>query len=429
MRKKFVIVGLILLFAGTAMLGWVLAERWKQQQMAADYKLKYGSETSDYLTQYNEWLQLPPQERTNFPLVLDKDGKAKTEAQLRQEQQERLKADMDKLAAGETVGYPLADILYGENWQDEVDAYKERQEQNELVLTGSIVCASMGGSILTWCLLLWMAGLGVRGVSGSREFLADVFRNRRLQKDEQLSIVNEEDSDQQQKPGEQHTEVEVHSKVSVNEGRQHPASLIRGSKDTWKMTQKEQISDRAENIAVLLSDERSAEFDIPVEDRTVHLDMPEHSKPLDDTLEELTEQVSAIRQYTAFQQNRLERLQDGYDWNIIRTFCLRVIRCIDNIESRIDRMTEQHVETTHLEEVRDELTFALESGGVEQFEPKVNSDYRGQEKYAEALKDKQRSSKAKQTGKIAKVIRPGYQYFIDEENVKVVRPAQVKLFA
>ena len=213
MRRKFVIVGLILLFAGTALLGWVLAERWEEQQKAARYKLKYSSETNDYLAQYNEWLQLPPQERTNLPPLLDKYVKAKTEAQLRQEQQERLKADIDKLAAGETVGYPLADILYGENWQDEVDAYTERQEQNELILTGSIVCASMGGSILTWCLLLWTAGLGVRGVSGSREYLAHVFRNRDQQKDEQLSTIDEEDSDEQPKPCEQHTEVEAHSEV------------------------------------------------------------------------------------------------------------------------------------------------------------------------------------------------------------------------
>jgi molecular chaperone GrpE (heat shock protein) len=195
------------------------------------------------------------------------------------------------------------------------------------------------------------------------------------------------------------------------------------------MTEKEKTSGRAEKIAVLLSDERSAESSIAAEGRTVRLDAPDHSKPLDNTLEELTEQVSAIRQYTAYQQNRLEKLQDGYDWNIIRTFCLRIIRCIDNIESRIHRMVDQDVKTTHLEEVRDELIFALESGGVEQFEPKMNSDYRGQEKYAEAVKDKQRGGKAKQTGKIAKVIRPGYQYFIDEENAKVVRPAQVRLFA
>ena len=141
------------------------------------------------------------------------------------------------------------------------------------------------------------------------------------------------------------------------------------------------------------------------------------------------QQVSAIREYAAYQQDRVEKLQDGYDWNIIRTFCLRVIRCIDNLESRINRLSEKNIETSDLEEVRDELLFALESSGIEQFEPGVNSDYRGQEKFAEAVKERQQCDDPKQTGKIAQVIRPGYQYFINDENIKVVRTAQVKLFS
>jgi len=32
------------------------------------------------------------------------------------------------------------------------------------------------------------------------------------------------------------------------------------------------------------------------------------------------------------------------------------------------------------------------------------------------------------TGKIAEVIKPGYRYVVDNENVKIVRTARVKLF-
>ena len=81
-----------------------------------------------------------------------------------------------------------------------------------------------------------------------------------------------------------------------------------------------------------------------------------------------------------------------------------------------------------LEEVRDELVFALESTGVEQFKPEINSDYRGQEKNTEAVKEKEHCKSAKMKGKIAAVLRPGYHYFIDEDNVKLVRTAQVKLY-
>ncbi|GAJ19748.1 unnamed protein product, partial [marine sediment metagenome] len=92
-------------------------------------------------------------------------------------------------------------------------------------------------------------------------------------------------------------------------------------------------------------------------------------------------------------------------------------------------LSEQDVKTPNLEEIKEELVFALESSGVEQFEPEINSDYHGQEKTAEAVKEKEHCDDPNLTGKIAEVIRPGYQYFIDEENVKVVRTAQVKLFA
>jgi molecular chaperone GrpE (heat shock protein) len=154
----------------------------------------------------------------------------------------------------------------------------------------------------------------------------------------------------------------------------------------------------------------------------------ERSEPISSTLKELTQQVAAIRDYAASQQDRVEKLQDGYDWGIIRTFCLRVIRCIDNVERRIADLGEDDEATGHLEEVRDELLFALESSGVERYEPQINSDYRGQEKLAEAVKAKQPSHKSEQAGRIAKVLRSGYRYIIDDENVKVVRTAQVKLF-
>jgi molecular chaperone GrpE (heat shock protein) len=151
--------------------------------------------------------------------------------------------------------------------------------------------------------------------------------------------------------------------------------------------------------------------------------------PIDDTLKDLTQQVSAIREYAANQQNRLEKLQDGYDWNIIKNFCLRIIRCIDNIESRIEQLAEQEGDVLYLEEIRDELIFALESSGVEQYEPEIDSEYRGQEKFAEAVKEKAKCDDPEQRGRIEKVIRPGYQCFIDEENVRIVRPAQVRLYA
>jgi molecular chaperone GrpE (heat shock protein) len=152
-------------------------------------------------------------------------------------------------------------------------------------------------------------------------------------------------------------------------------------------------------------------------------------KPAGDAvLSDLTQQISGIREYASQQQNRNEKLQEGYDWNIIKNFCVRIIRCIDNIENRIDRLKDKDIDTAELEDIRDELIFSLESSGVEQFSPEINSDYSGQEKYAEVTKEKVASNGKSVRGQIAEVIKPGYHYMIDEENIRVVRAARVKLF-
>ena len=460
MHKKVVIIGLVLLLVGTTMLGWVLTGERKQRQRAAAYKSKYNLETGEYLEQYTEWFQAFPNDQSKLPFALDENGKTKTEEQLKQEQQERLQADLGKLATGETDVYPFADILYGENWQNELNRYKKRKELSEFVFTGSIVCTSMGGTVFVWYLLLWSVRFFIRVSSGLKKILPGVLRRQRKTKDKKRAKINAEkdgkNQEQKQKLNQQQSKLEKHSKGLRNLIKRKPKLNGRGKA---LFTKSESLSDsrnskrakkrlgtysddNAEKIAVLLSDEQSAESITRIEDslkaqteqleertaQSVEQAIIEHSKPLDSTLKDLAQQVSAIREYTACQQERVEKLQDGYDWNIVRTFCLRIIRCIDNLENRISQLSSQGTKTEYLEDIRDELIFALDSSGIEQFEPKINSDYRGQEKYAEAVKDKECCNNSKQKGKIAKVIRPGYQYFINEENIKVVRTAQVKLF-
>jgi len=293
-----------------------------------------------------------------------------------------------------------------------------------------------------------------------KKYLTDVLRRRIKTREEKQAETNtekdEEEQEQEQTSNQQQSRLVKYLNILRNLGKRKSklnegqAALLtksesRSDKRDRKRAKKHlgtYSDDNAEKIAVLLSDEKTVDSIAKLEDslkaqtkkleertaQSVQQAILKHSKPLDSTLKDLAQQVSAIREYAACQQERVEKLQDGYDWNIIRTFCLRIIRCIDNLENRISRLSSKGAKTEHLEDIRDELVFALESSGIEQFEPEVNSDYRGQEKYAEAVKGKQSCDKPKQKGKIAKVIRPGYQYFINEENIKIVRSAQVKLF-
>ena len=426
MRKKSLILGLVFLIAGAGMFWWMITGKQKEQQNVASDSF---TETDDYIRQYTEWLRLPPDERTELPLVLDKDGKPKTKDQLLQGQKARLKADLDKLAAGEISVNPFADILYGESWQEELRKYKERNEMNEYVLTSSIVCTTMGGSIYAWWLLFGTTRFFMRCVSRLRGFKDDNQAGPKKVKGRKPESVGAKDFERGQKTHEQHSRLEKHLGIIAGSGPKSPVPVKSKPTAVERIPLKGKASNDTEKITRLLSDEKSVAVKTVAKAVKKDSETREHAKPLNSAINELTEQVSAIREYAANQQDRLEKLQDGYDWNIIRTFCLRVIRCIDNLESRINQMNEKDIKATHLEEVRDELIFALESSGIEQYEPEIHSEYRGQEKYAEAVKDKQNSNNPKQAGKIANIIRPGYQYFINEGNVKVVRPAQVKLFA
>ena len=121
MYKKSLIIGLFLFIAGGSIFYWVLTERRLQEREVNSLKAKYSTETQDYIRQYEQWMELPPEERTILPWGLDENGNAKSIEMIRKEQQERLKADLDKLASGEMIAYPFADDFYGEaNFTDEI---------------------------------------------------------------------------------------------------------------------------------------------------------------------------------------------------------------------------------------------------------------------------------------------------------------------
>ncbi len=484
MRRKSVIIGLVLLVVGSAAFVWVLTDKRKELRQAAHYKRKHALEMEGYAKEYNEWLQAEPATRPTLPWGLDKQGKAKLQARLEHEQRERLRADMDRLASEEKDLYPFADIIYGDNWRQEVDKYKNRKETRELAITASIVCMVAGGAIFAWWLLVAAVQWVIIVWFILKKFFAGFLESRssaggrgRTEAAEGESLLEEIDFDEQrelvptsdggagsegggkeeQSGGRGGSRGSSGREKATSGGRRigmllkgdaslfdagEPLKAVAGKPDKDSVGVGVLDKPNSPSLSDLREERSKLEDSLQAQSENLEKHMDEfkkvtetvqqkafeHSEPLKDGLMELTEQVAAIREYASSQQERVEKLQNGYDWNIIRNFCVRVIRCIDGVEERIRRLSEEGVETGQLEEVRDELMFALESSGVERFEPEVNSDYRGQEKWAEAVKEREQSEKAKMSGKIAEVLRPGYRYVIDEENTKVVRTAQVKLF-
>lgn len=152
------------------------------------------------------------------------------------------------------------------------------------------------------------------------------------------------------------------------------------------------------------------------------------AEAIEKNVEEACRQIHAIREYASRQQDRMERLQDGYDWNIIGNFCIRIIRCVDNLDDRIAELTIAGQDTRHLQVLRDELLFAMESSGVERFEVAAGTDFRGQEHRLKAQGQREVTDNTELVGKVALVIRPGYQCYISEDSTKTVRPAEVRVY-
>ncbi|MFC1739115.1 hypothetical protein ACFL1G_08715 [Planctomycetota bacterium] len=488
MFKKAVIIGLVLLIAGSAALGWLFLLQRKEQRQASIFRKRHASQINEYLRQYDQWLQTPDEQREKLPWGLDKLERTKTAVQLQQEQQDRLKVDLEKLAAGEKELLPFADMLYGKDWRNELSQYKSQKELKESASIAFIICTAMGAMIVAWCLLLLTAQLVIRifdplcGVL--TRFYKSLIRHKYPDIDEDDGQQNNDTPQQRQEREKQQRRLnKKREKALVNSGWQMPEKNCEEypglsccedassteNEETLPQDHKPQKNESETVLSKAVEDSTNGENISEAEDEIlqqqtqdfeqvtqISVQSPqnaggshylsvnsfaekqsatavqqatlEYTEPIGHTLKELTQQVSAIREVACCQQDKVKKLQGAYDWKIIRGFSLRIIRCVDNLENRLQKFPKKGADTKYLKEIRDELIFALESSGIEQFKPELNGEYHGLQKTTEVVKEKETTDEPELEGKIAKIIRPGYRYVIDENNVKVVRTAQVKLF-
>ncbi len=397
MNKRLVIWSLVFMLAGLAGLAGVFLEKVREERRTASYKAKYGKKTDEY-----------------FDLD-DGHGGVKTQEQLKQGQLVKLKADLADLAKGVKSPPIFAYVLYGDNWHQEVSKYKKKMKLMRGIVFGSTV-SILGGVLIG---LMYHSQCVIPSIV--RKFRCSRQVNKEVVKEERACENTEVDS-----PARLNTDSNRRGRqTQPNESRYGDTAGCfhrrRHQKQAGSLKLKESLSSQAENFG-----KEAGQFEHSVVTEQIAKLMS--TEPVSNSLNELTQEVSAIREFAAEQQDRVRQLQEGYDWTIIKRFCLRIIRCIDNLGDRISKLNGQGELTQYLEDVSDELVFALESSGVEQFEPQIDADYKGLEKAAEAVHERQRSGHAHLSGKIAKVVRPGYQYVLNDNDVKIVRAAQVKLY-
>ena len=397
MNKRLVIWSLVFMLAGVAGLVGVFLEKVREERRTASYKAKYGKETDECFN------------------VDDGKGGVKTQEQLKQEQLIKLKADLTDLAKGVKSPPIFADVLYGDNWRQEVSKYKKKMKLVRGIVFGSTV-SILGGVLIG---LIYHSQCVIPSIAG--KFRCSMQVNKEVVKEGRVCENTEAET-----PARLNTDSNRRVRqTQPNESRYNDGAghfhRRRHQRPADSLELKESLSSQAESFG-----KEAGQFEHSVVTEQIAKLMS--TEPVSNSLNELTQEVSAIREFAAEQQDRVKQLQEGYDWTIIKRFCLRIIRCIDNLNERIRKLSQQDQETGHLEDVRDELVFALESSGVEQFEPQIDADYKGLEKLVEAVQERESTQKTRLSGKIAKVVRPGYQYVLNSDDVKIVRAAQVRLY-
>ena len=443
MSKTWTMWSLLFISAGGIGLGVIFYEKGLEEKDSDRHRSQYSESTEDkYLDLYEEWCQLSPAEQVESPWGFGKYAVSEIQEQLKREQASRLRVNIADLATGVKKPHMLADILYGKNWRLEVAKYRKKKELRDGVMATSTISLLAGLLIASGYSSRLLVRVVVKKVRG-RKHSSQVENET---EEGGIAVTQEEMSSETQEVAPDEEEISLFEELGDNARIEFSAGVqVQASGPGEEVEQDGSDAGYFEPSTSHSEEMDSAKFKESFRTQAEDYDrergqfesFAEHpsqaatlmsTEPVARNLSDLTQEVSAIREFASQQQDHVRRLQDGYDWNIIKRFCLRVIRCIDNLDDRINRLTEEEIEFQGLEDVRDELIFALESSGVEQFEPELGSDYKGQEKYLEAVKERLETEDAGLSGKIAEVVRFGYKYVISDDEVRFVRSAQVKLY-
>lgn len=423
---NWIILALLLMIPGAAGLGWgTLYERTLTRQTAQAAKTISDAPSADeYLTMYEQWSQLTPAQKGENPWGQGRYGGPEIQKRLREDQSLRLEADLPDLDGG-LKSYPqqLADVLYGVRWTGRLAEFQRQRERRDLVMTGSAIICCAGALLFCGGLMKCIVTLAFRKKKGDSKDEPQSVPSVQEHPDKlPVRIFRKAAEETASAPKPAHPGGYFESAMKKKK-RTEPGETPQAVPVPDELTTAVSVAETVPSGETYFGWATEAEEEAPVVSTLMT------TEPVTRGLSELTEEVSAIRQYATAQQNQMQKLQDGYDWMLVRRFCLRIIRCIDNLNERIARLTEQEqLLLGSLEEIRDELVFALESSGVEQYQPDLNVHFKGLEKYAEAVRQRIPTSDASQVGTIAEILRPGYQYLISDDDVKIVRCAQVKLY-
>lgn len=413
----------VLLVLGSGIAFYLLSDKVDQRkQQIAAYQAKFRLGDDEYCRQYNQWLKLPLDQQFKQMWGTGQYGKTANATERRQRQWETLMADMEDLTTHRKQPSPFGDATYGPGWQDRLDTYVNETQRYETGLFASKIGLAVGMLLFTGSLLSLTSGR----LTKRRTTVKKKKKPPSPAKPPARPLL-------QLKPNSQNSLAEISGTSQATE-----AML----KECWTQGRDPVLKPyKARPLKPIVAPPPTKDQSVvtkkPPQPHTKKQALPPTpqaigrtsvDKSTEENLGKLTTEIAALREFAAAQQDRVRKLQDGYDWNILKNFCMRIIRCIDNLDDRISQTDQPELRDSYLLDVRDELVFALESSGVEQFQPDLHADYRGQEKHLEVIKERKPCDDPELADTIAQVVRPGYRYDIGDGQIKIVRAAQVSLF-
>jgi len=147
-----------------------------------------------------------------------------------------------------------------------------------------------------------------------------------------------------------------------------------------------------------------------------------HLDDVSNKVETMKEEVKAVKELTQEKDEKIRRYEEGYDQKNIKQFMDEFFKIIDYIKK--ERITS---DSNSLEEIEEDLLLLLEKNGIQMIDIHVGDSYEGQSKFAKVV-DTEDTYDVSKNAIIKEVRRNGYFVQIDENNIRVLRPAEVVVY-
>ncbi len=137
--------------------------------------------------------------------------------------------------------------------------------------------------------------------------------------------------------------------------------------------------------------------------------------------------MSTLKAFVAEQKAELRKMQEGYNWSVINSMCMGLIRIIDKLDEDIKNTSNKDIKTS-LNDSRALITAMLETYDVAEISPEVGKAYQDKDKSENIKVTMVKPKKQEKKGTVARVIKPSFIYQGGYEQEKVLRAAEIEVY-